>query len=222
MHKRSIYRYLELLKEVGYLIDKDEHNRYFLIQERSRRSEQLGAEESYFLQDLLQQAAPEHPLTQRILAQLNQMDTRIPRADQLIKATAYRHVQLLDAAMQAGRCVLLKAYNSASSESISDRKVEPLQFSDNYTYLLAFDRKAAAQRQFKIDRIGSVELLEEPADHLQDALAVDAFGFSGSNWILVELRLSQRAFHLLLEEFPPLRAKPLSRQGPILFQGLCP
>jgi proteasome accessory factor C len=204
---RTVYRYLQLLEEIGYALDKDERNRYFLILNWGKRPEgPFERDELYYLQELLTQGAIHDPIAQGILAKLHAHGTLIPAADSLTQLYNYQNILLLSQAITGAWKVRLCDYQSASSQTVSDRIVEPVEFADNYTYLWAYDTKHQQQRQFKIERIGRVELLAEKisTEHLAEAL--DIFGFSGHTWLPVRLKLSMYAGRLLLEEFPQSRA----------------
>lgn len=203
---RSVYRYLDFLQEVGYLVDKDENNRYFIIHQADQQRDQLlDAEEAYFVQDMVQQMAPNHPLSAHILAKLNKIHRQIPAADNLPNIQAFQNVKLLSEAIHSAQRVWLKNYHSASSQKVSDRYVEPIHFDEAYTYLLAFDLNAQENRQFKVDRIGKVEPSSEKITGNHEAVPLDVFGFSGETWLPVRLELSARAYRLLIEDFPGAR-----------------
>jgi len=217
---RSVYRYIDLLEEIGYLIDKDESNRYFILQAiDQKRDHFLETDEAYFLQDLLQQAAPEHPLAHRITGKLNEIHTLIPLADSLPQVQSYENVKMLSTAIQSGHQVLLQNYHSASSQTMADRRVEPIMLSEDYQYLVGYDLDNAQRRQFKIERIDRVQLTDSPVRSQHPIEPIDIFGFTGPEWIPVRLRLSAMAYRLLREEFP--RAQPLlrSEEEQYLFEG---
>jgi len=217
---RSIYRYLDFLQEVGYLVDKDEHNRYFIIHQADQQRDQLlDAEEAYFIQDMMQQMAPKHPLSAHILAKLNKIHRQIPAADNLPNIQAFQNVKLLSEAIHIAQRVCLKNYHSASSQKVSDRYVEPIHFDEAYTYLLAFDLEAQQNRQFKVDRIGGVELSLEKISGNHEAVPLDVFGFSGDVWLPVHLQLSARAYRLLIEDFPGARPFIEKQEGAYYFIG---
>ena len=201
--KRSVYRYLDFLAEVGYLVDKDEQNRYFIIHEADQRRDMLlDPDEAYYIQDTLQQVAPDHPLVHQITSKLNKIHALIPIASSLASVQAYKNVQQLTEAIQLGIRVHLINYHSTSSQKISNRFIEPIHFDDDFAYLMAFDLEAQQERQFKIERIESVELSADKIQGNHEAMPLDLFGFSGDEWLEVELELSPIAYRLLIEEFP--------------------
>ena len=204
---RSVYRYLDFLEEVGYLIDKDELHRYFIIHEADmKRDNLLDPDEAYYIQDTLQQVAPDHPLVEQITAKLNKIQTQIPNAQKLASVQAYKNVQKLSKAIHLGKRAMLRNYHSTSSQNITDRQVEPIHFDEDFAYLIAFDLSAGQQRQFKIERIESVEISEVSVSAQHQAMPVDLFGFSGKTIEEVTLQLSPLAYRLLIEERPTAKA----------------
>lgn len=203
---RSVYRYVDFLSEVGYLIDKDEQNRYFIMHEADqRRDTLLDSSEAYYIQDTLQQVAPDHPLAQQITAKLNKIQELIPNANKLASVQTYKNVQKISAAIDGRWRVYLKNYHSTSSQKIKDRYIEPIHFDEDQTYLIAFDLDAQQQRQFKLDRIEGVEASGAAITGQHNAMPVDLFGFTGDPWLPFSLRLSAIAYRLLIEEFPAAR-----------------
>ncbi|MEO0340656.1 MAG: WYL domain-containing protein [Bacteroidota bacterium] len=216
---RSIYRYLDFLGEVGYLIDKDNQNRYFIMhQADQKRDNLLDPDEAYYIQDTLQQIAPDHPLVGQIIAKLNSIQSKIPVASNLTKVQTYQLVQRLSEAIQQRVRVKLIKYYSASSQKISDRYIEPIHFDEGFTYLMAYDLKAQQERQFKIDRIQEVVLLHESIQNEHEAMPVDLFGFTGNEWLEAKLMVSNRAYRLLIEEFPESKAYLEEQNDGYLFQ----
>lgn len=218
---RTIYRYLKVLESVGYLLDKDSNNRYFLIRPYDQQAQQLlSDEEAYYLQDMLQQATGGHPVAEGIIAKINRSHTLVPLADSLPARHQYQHVQLLTEAIQRGHRVKLCKYHSTNSGQIADRIVEPIHFSDGYTYLFAFDVDRNATRQFKVERMERVEWLDQTFERQHPPCQVDVFGFSGRESHQVELQLNDRAYRLLREEFPRALSfvKPI-RENQFLFQA---
>lgn len=217
--RETTYKYLRLLESVGYQIDKDEQNRYFLLVDYAPGNELIDTEEAGFLQDLLWQAPAGHLLRDRILHKLNRQFTLRPLVQSLGKFQVYEHIHTLGQAIESNRRVRLHNYLSGENER-TQRYCEPVEFLENYTYLWAFDLDRQDYRQFKLDRIGRVEILEEAAATTHDSRTSDLFGWTGSRWLPLRLRLSTRAYQLLLEEYPAAKPFTRSSQGKLLFDGM--
>ncbi len=217
---RTVYRYISLLEELGYQIDKKERDRYFLHVEFGQKDQMIDTEEAGFLQDLLWQAPSGHPIRDRLLHKLNRQFTLAPLAQSLSKFAVYEHIRSLSLAMESGLRVLLHNYYAPSSDTLSSRQVEPVEFMQGYTYLWAYDLDKGAYRQFKLDRIGEVEILTERIRTEHESHALDIFGWTGPQWLPVKLKLSRYAHNLLLEELPEARPFVRTFKGQAIFEGM--
>ncbi len=210
--RRTTYRYINLLESLNYPIEKDFENRYYisdLFGKEVRGS--FAAEEAQLLHDLLRQAATEHPLTTGILAKLYLHSDLKPLADSLLRVHTVTIVRKLSEAIREGRHVVLKNYHSANSGTIADRRVCPLYFTDNYTAIHTYEPASGQERTFKLDRVAAVVLLTDTHPYPLPTDVPDAFGMNGPELLPVTLLLTDRAYRLLLEEYPVLEPY-LSRQ----------
>lgn len=205
VNKRTVYRYLELLEAIGYSVDKDFDNRYYLYEEEKRTPMRFTVEESQLMKQVLSAIPESHALAGSIRRKVYLSSELIPLTDELLDIHRARIVQQLAEAIKNRKQVRLLKYHSANSDQTSDRTVEPLGFSDNYATLDAYELASEKMKSFKIQRMTSVETLSEAATHLTEAPQTDAFGFTGAAFA-VRLHLSTRAYRLLIEEFPTLRA----------------
>lgn len=204
--KSSMYRYLELLEEAGFYIDKDQHDRHFIVTtEDDPLESQFTMEEMAYVRTLVQGSA-RNPFTASVLKKLSlhsEMDS-MPRL--FLKAHLGMLVEQLNNAMRAGHQVILRNYHSANSEDIRDRMVDPIHFDDSYVTINALDHEDQVCKQFKLDRISEVVETHKPFKYkpLHIYRKCDIFGFGvehePSHWIT--LKLSLRAWLLMCEEYP--------------------
>jgi predicted DNA-binding transcriptional regulator YafY len=104
-----------------------------------------------------------------------------------------------------GKQVVLKKYHSANTNTIDNRMVEPIHFTDNYQNLVAFEVARKQVKYFNIERITALEILPKAIQHadLHKTSTPDVFGFGGSGQTHdVDLWLSLRAYVFLKEEYP--------------------
>jgi predicted DNA-binding transcriptional regulator YafY len=103
--------------------------------------------------------------------------------------------------------VWLKDYYSLSSDTTSDRLVEPVAFSYNYESIHAFELESLSMKVFKIERIGEVILSQKnwASESKHVIPGRQLFGFTGKNKFLVKLKLSKKAYQLMMEEHPNAR-----------------
>jgi proteasome accessory factor C len=203
--ERTIYRYIKLLEEVDFLIEKDFDNRYFIITSDDDPSQsQFSVEETRLIKKLIQSGASENPLRNILLKKLSlnsELDS-MPRL--FLKARLGKFVEQLAEAIRTKQQVVLKNYHSAHSNEIRDRLVEPIHFGDNYQSIMALDTTDKVCKQFKLDRIGEIIPFNKPFafESLHQKNQTDIFGFTGDASTWVTLELSLRAYLLLREEYP--------------------
>lgn len=220
--KRSVYRYLELLEEVGYLFDVDEHHRYYLFEDETAGQPTFTEEEAEVIRQALAGLSPSHPLLGSLRQKLFLASSLVPLADGLVDVHQSQVVQRLAEGLRNGRQVQLSRYQSPNSNTIADRLVEPLSFSDDYATLNAYEPASGRVKTFKTRRIEDVAVLDEPITYRADEDMLDLFGWSGDAWLSVSLGLTNRAYRLLIEEYPPTRAFTSASDDPAFpycFQG---
>ncbi|MCB0572917.1 MAG: transcriptional regulator [Phaeodactylibacter sp.] len=218
---RTVYRYIKLLESLGYHIDKKEGDRYYLFLDFQEDKQLINLDEAGYLHDLLWQAPAGDPRREHLLHKLNKQYTLAPVAQSLPKLSTYEHVRTLGKAMEAGlRVRLLNYFAPSSGGGLSNRYLEPVEFMQGYTYLWAYDLDKKDYRQFKLDRIGDVEVLDEPIANQHEGRVLDLFGWTGPQWLPVRLRLSSYAHNLLLEEHPDVRPFVRTFKGQALFEGM--
>jgi predicted DNA-binding transcriptional regulator YafY len=198
---RSVQRYLELLREVGYTIEKNEHGQYFIV-DPVKTNALFGVEENLLLKDLLDRAYPDHPLTESILKKLYIHSELLPLSQSLFKIQAARIIEKLSTAIREQKQVLLKNYHSVNSNTLRNRQVEPIDFSENFSLLSAYEPASGKVKDFKVERIGEVEILYDLPATGKAAGLPDLFSMRGEKEFSVKLLLSGRAYRLLLEEYP--------------------
>ena len=142
-----------------------------------------------------------------------------PLVESLAKFQAFEHIRSLGQAIESGRRVRLHNYLSGDG-NLETRYAEPVEFQQGYTYVWVYDLNRKDYRQLKIERIGNVEILDEPIEGQHESRTLDIFGWTGPQWLPVELRLTTRAAQLLLEEFPAARPFVRTAKGYTLFDGM--
>jgi proteasome accessory factor C len=203
---RTVYRYLDLIKELGFDLQRDHSNRFFIINDIEVELYSFSNEEVELLKELLLSVGKDSKLKDSILKKIYFKSEIAIHGNHILKAHLGKIVEKLSVAIQNEKRVILKDYHSANSQKISDRLVEPITFSDNYNSLIAFEVETGENKYFNIERI--TEILELNTDqefqekHKTDK--PDIFGFSELNGekFDIELRLTLRAYLILKEEYP--------------------
>ncbi|AFL85422.1 putative transcriptional regulator [Belliella baltica DSM 15883] len=208
---RTIYRYFKLLEALGFDVVK-EHSKFKIVDRIENPDEYnfgtFSEEEINFLAGLIKKQPKKNLLKDSILQKITIRSDFQQSINQLFNANLGRFVDLLVDAIKNKQQVILKDYYSPSSDSIMDRLVEPVSFSKNFDSIHAFEIESQMMKVFKIERIGDVQLTInnfayiDKHEHLEQGL----FGFSGKNNFHIHLKLSKRAYQLMMEEYPD--AKP--------------
>lgn len=202
--ERTVYRYLDLMRECGFDLQRDKYTRFF-IHNDTAQGIRFSTEEAEFLKQLVLTTGKRNKLKDTILSKIYLASDVNIVAAHLVNAKNGRIVERLAQAIANKEQVILKRYHSINSETISDRLVEPFGFTDNYHTVMAFEVTSAKNKTYHLDRITAVELnnrrFKFEAKHEQQI--PDAFGFSfqGEQHEL-ELNLSLKAYLLLKDEYP--------------------
>jgi proteasome accessory factor C len=222
--ERTVYRYLDLLKDLGFNIEKDSSNKIFIADSSDIDLIPFTPQEAEYLKKLILSTGKKNQLAQSVLQKVQQSSELQIGADSLFKAHLAKIVEQISIAIIEGKQLLIKGYSSANSQSVSDRLVEPTCFTDNYDAVSAYEIKTRLNKYFNIERMTTVEVLETPMMHeaKHEFYKPDIFGFQGKSMNKeIELQLSMRAYLLLKEEYPMSAAfiKPIPESGKYYFKA---
>ena len=226
MSERTVYRYLETFKEAGLVIRQDDgyvnidrcQSEFKDISELLHFSE----EEAYILGKAIHAIDDTNLIKSNLIKKLYSLYDFKRVADTVVKKEYAENVhQILDA-IQNKRQVTFINYQSASSNMITDRLVEPFDFTTNYISVWCYEPESGQNKLFKTSRIGRVDVTNLSWRHqpLHDAGFMDVFRISSNEKITVKLELTLRAKNLLIEEYPLAEQylQPLAN-GQYLFDG---
>ena len=204
--ERTVYRYLDLIKELGFELERDQYKRYFIKGGLYDETESFTNEEVTLLRELLLSSGKQSKLKDAVLKKIYFKSEIAIHGNHILNAHLGKIVQKLSLAIKHENKVILKSYHSANSQKIDDRLVEPIAFTDNYTSICAFEEATQKNKYFNVERITDVEQLEAKQEFksLHKLDPIDVFGFSEWNGekFDIQLRLSLRAYVILKEEYP--------------------
>lgn len=205
---RTVYRYFEILRECGFVLEKSGSRYRFKNAPESQNILPLfSAEEAAVINKAVLSLHPDYPIKTGLLKKLRIMADPSHLSELIVDAHASGIISSLLEAIRGQKRVILQNYHSPSSDTLLNREVDPLGFSINMKYLYAFDPDHQKTVQFKPERIGRVVItgiVFEP-DERYRIEKPDLFGMNGQPQTDVTLSLNRRALHLLLEEFPESR-----------------
>ena len=202
--ERTIYRYLDLLRECGFDLHKDANQRFY-IEKEDGDGIHFTNEEAQFLKELVLTTGNKSKLKDSVLSKIYTGSELSMVAGHLINVKNGKIIERLTRAMMSKQQVQLKKYQSINTETISDRIIEPFGFTENYQTVMAYEPASEKNKTYNIDRIGSVEYLEQKFQnedkHEQQVMDVFGFAYSGKKH-LIELELSLKNFLLLKNDYP--------------------
>ena len=203
--ERTVYRYLDLLKDLGFKIERDINNKVFIAVSSDIDLIPFTPQEADYLKKLILSTGKENQLAQSVLQKVQQSSEIQIGADTLFKAHLSKIVEQISVAIIEGKQLLIKGYSSANSQSVTDRLVEPTCFTDNYDAVSAFEISTNLNKYFNIERMSSVQVLDIPMEHelKHEFNKPDIFGFQDKSMDKeIEIEMSMRAYLLLKEEYP--------------------
>jgi proteasome accessory factor C len=205
---RTVYRYLDLVKELGFEIEKDHNNKFKIIGEDEYTSLSFSNEEVLLLRDLVLSTGKESKLKDSLLKKIYLQSDIAIQGNHILKANLGRMIEKINLSIIENKRILLKGYHSINTQVISDRLIEPISLTDNYNSICGFEVDTQLNKYYNLERITEVIILDEPQEfvefHKLDKL--DIFGFSDKNGekFNVELLISFRAYVLIIEEYPKI------------------
>jgi len=205
---KTIGRYIDTFKDIGFIIDNEraklkinkEHSNYKDLSELLHFSD----DESLILKKAIDSIEATTELKEQLKQKLYSIYNFDRVATPLAKRQHSKIIQKLLKAIEENKQIILINYNSANSQNIRDRLVEPFDFTSNFSAIWAYELDSETNKTFKIDRISKVKILQQEMlfkeNHKKNN--VDVFRMSSNVSIPIKLQLTLKAKSLLVEEFP--------------------
>ena len=216
---RSIYRYIDTFKESGFVVEKLHSNVYKLGKMPKsyvdlKRLIYFSEEEAYIINSLINSLDNTNALKTNLLKKLSAVYNSTSIANYTCNKESALSIESLGEAIKDRKKVILKNYESGNSHKVSDRLVEPFEFTTNMIDVWCYDLDKKENKVFKISRIGEVRVLEEEwsEEEAHRKSITDCFRMSGFEQTPVKLEMGIMAKNLLLEEYP-LAEKDLKKEG---------
>lgn len=216
---RTIYRYIDDIREAGFVVNKLYGN-IFAMGKMGRGLTDFNKliyfteEEAYITARLIEGIDNNNALKRDLQRKLASVYDSTSIANFIDNPANAANIEALAAAIKHRKQVILVQYESAHSDEAKDRLVEPIEFTANMIDIWAYDVDKGENRMFKVMRIHSVE--ETDTDWAfkdkHKVLKPDVFRMTGTLNVPITLQLNTRAKSLLVEEFP-LAEKDLKRDG---------
>ena len=215
---RTIYRYIDDIREAGFVVNKLYGNVFAMGKVTRGLSDfnrliYFTEEEAYITAKLIESIDNNNALKRDLQRKLVSVYDSTSIANYIDNSANAANVEALADAINHKKQVVLKQYESAHSNEAKDRLVEPIEFTTNMIDVWAFDVDNGDNRMFKVMRIHDVEVTDTnwAFQSKHNIPKPDVFRMTGPLDEPIELQLNTRAKSLLLEEFP-LAEKDLHRE----------
>lgn len=213
MSRRSIYRYIETFRELGFVVEK-RGNRYRVspsspffrrITERIHFTE----DEALTINQVLNAVYDRSPQVRHLRQKLSSLYDFDVLARHGVDEHIARNLASLYDAVKLERVAVLRGYVLPSSGKVSDRMVEPYMFLSENSEVRCYELATGMNKTFKISRAERVDLLDMLWSHKEahQPFYTDMFGFSGEQLFPVRLVLGALSARLLLEEVPSVASQ---------------
>ena len=206
---RSIYRYIDTFKEVGFVVHKEEGGVYRLGKESPYFKDisqliHFTDEEAHIVNQLIGALDDTNMLKQNLRRKLSSVYNCTSLANSIVKGKNAENVNHIIEAIEEHRQVILHDYSSSHTGSKRDRQVEPIAFTTNYVQIWCYDLSDGKTKLFNTARIGNVEVLDSEWQHEAEHRCgyIDIFRNMGFEQKRVQLQLGVMAHNLLIEEYP--------------------
>ena len=216
---RTIYRYIDTIREAGFVVNKLYGNVYAMGKVGRGLSDfnkliYFTEEEAYIVAKMINGIDNNNVLKRDLQRKLASIYDSTSIANYIDNTATAANVEALADAIKRKKQVVLKHYESAHSDEAKDRRVEPIEFTTNMIDIWAYDVENADNRMFKVARIQEVEVTDDDwaFKSMHKVQRPDLFRMTGSLNEIISLQLDTRAKSLLLEEFP-LAEKELRREN---------
>lgn len=216
---RTIYRYIDTIRESGFVVNKLYGNVYAMGKVGRGLSDfnkliYFTEEEAYIVAKMINGIDNNNVLKRDLQRKLVSVYDNTSIANYIDNPANAANVEALADAIKRKKQVVLKHYESAHSDEAKDRRVEPIEFTTNMIDIWAYDVENADNRMFKVARIQEVEVTDDDwaFKSMHKVQRPDLFRMTGSLNEIISLQLDTRAKSLLLEEFP-LAEKELRREN---------
>ncbi len=207
---RTIYRYLDTLRSLGFDIVQDDYMRFSIAQTQDMAPSPFSDAELNLIRSAIYSIPESNSMRDRILAKLGDPINMSAHSEILLRTHLGHIYDALYSAMDNHLQVVLKNYQSIHSGEVKDRQVEPIDFTPDYKCVVAYEATTNRTNYYNLERIESVITLMQPFinSDKHNFATPDIFGFNGNDdtSFTIHVELSQRGRLLLINDFPSTEA----------------
>lgn len=208
MSKRSIYRYIDAFKSMGFVVRKmgstyrlDHSSPFF---QNITKEITFTEDEGLTLCEVLNSVYNNSVQIRCLREKLGRLYNTEVLAKHGVDNQIAQNISTIYQCIREERVALLKNYDSPSSGKVSNRVVEPYMFLNENAEVRCFELSSGMNKTFKLSRAEKVEKIDLLWSHKAEhkPFYADLFHFTGDERKPVSLLLGQLSTNLLLEEYP--------------------
>lgn len=222
----TIRNYFKDLRSAGFIIDKDDQNRYGFTSNKTYQQLKdlllFSEEDQMLLYDAIHQIAPHDKRAERLKKKLSSIYDFKKLGHTYLRKPYLDKIDTLLQAKTEQKRVRLIDYRSSNSNETRTRLVEPFNPKPDGDTLQAFDVEQKEQKHYRISRIKRVEILEDTWQFEKRHIPypTDPFRIVDAHPVHIHLRFKVGAYNELIERFPLTRQyiEPAAEEGIYDFQ----
>lgn len=206
---RTVYRYIDDIRDAGFVVNKLYGNVFQMGTMTKGLTDfkkliYFTEEEAFIVSKMLNGLNDTHSLKRDLQKKLACVYDCTSIANYQDNPSVASNIEVIAAAIKGKKQVIFHQYESANSDQVRDRLVEPVEFTLNMIDVWAYDVEKGENRIFKISRIAQAEALDKDWEFTSShsVQRPDVFRMTGNDNVHVKLLLNTRAKNLLLEEYP--------------------
>lgn len=208
MSKRSIYRYIDAFKSMGFVVRKvgskyrlDHSSPFF---QNISKEITFTEDEGLTLCEVLNSVYNNSVQIRYLREKLGRLYNTDVLAKHGVDNQVAQNINTIYQCIREERVAILKNYQSPSSGKVCDRIVEPYLFLNENAEVRCFELSSGMNKTFKLSRTEKIEKLDLLWSHKAEhkPFYADLFHFSGDERKPVSLILGQLSTNVLLEEYP--------------------
>ncbi len=164
---RTVYRYIDTIREAGFVTNKLYGNVYAMGKVQRgltdfNRLIYFTEEEAYITAQLIAGIDNNNVLKRDLQRKLACVYDSTSIGNYIDNPANAANVEALADGIKSKKQVILRQYQSAHSDETHDRLVEPIEFTANMIDIWVYDVDKGENRVFKVSRIASVDITDTP------------------------------------------------------------
>lgn len=213
--ERTVFRYFNLLEEIGFELDLDFNKKYFIVSDFDEDKLNFTTEEVQLLNKSLSLLDSKSSFKDILVSKLKVHTDVNHFGEDLLKADHSKKVERCRLSLELNCRVELVNYYSLNSQTTENRIVEVVGFDENFESIRVVDiRNPELIKTFKLNRCEKVELMKEAAQKYTVGKVIqqkDPFNFSGDKEMDLQLILSHNTRVLIGEQYKGIKPYIIKR-----------